>query len=142
PYNTTVLMKAGVNTVVKSDDAELMRHMNHEAAKSLRYGNMPWQDAIKMVTVNPAKELGIYDRVGSIEVGKDADFAVFNGHPFNSFSRCELTIIEGQVVFQRDKQPSAMSTAAAARKLAKPGIGLAKKDVRSKKLDLPDGKSG
>jgi imidazolonepropionase-like amidohydrolase len=142
PYNTTVLNKAGINTVIKSDDAELMRHMNLEAAKSLRYGNMPWQDAIKMVTVNPAKELGIFDRVGSIEVGKDADFAIFNGHPFNSFSRCELTIIEGVVIFQRDKQPSAMSAEAAARKLAKPGMGLAKKDVRAKKLEMPEGKPG
>jgi imidazolonepropionase-like amidohydrolase len=142
PYNTTVLMKAGVNTVVKSDDAELMRHMNLEAAKSLRYGNMPWQDAIRLVTVNPAKELGIFDRVGSIEVGKDADFAIFNGHPFNAFARCEMTVIEGNVVFQRDRQPTAMSEAMAARKLVRPGMGLAKKDVREKDLDLPEGKPG
>ncbi len=142
PFNTTVLNKAGINTVIKSDDAELMRHMNLEAAKSLRYGNMPWQDAIKMVTVNPAKELGIFDRVGSIEVGKDADLAVFNAHPFNSFSRCEYTIIEGNVVFQRSKQPTAMSEAAAARTPAKPGMGLARKPVREKKLELPEGKPG
>jgi len=142
PYNTTVLNKAGINTVIKSDDAELMRHMNLEAAKSLRYGNMPWQDAIRMVTVNPAKELGIFDRVGSIEVGKDADFAIFNGHPFNGFSRCELSIIEGNVIFQRAKQPSAMSATAAARVLAKPGMGLAKKDVRARTLELPAGKQG
>ncbi len=142
PYNTTVLHKAGVNTVIKSDDGELMRHMNLEAAKSLRYGNMPWQEAIKMVTLNPAKELGIADRVGSVEVGKDADFAIFNGHPFNAFSRCEITVIDGVVVFQREKQPSAMSQTAAARKPSRPGMGLAKKDVRARSLDLPEGKSG
>ncbi|QDT52180.1 N-acetylglucosamine-6-phosphate deacetylase [Caulifigura coniformis] len=142
PYNTTVLNKAGINTVIKSDDAELMRHMNLEAAKSLRYGNMPWQDALRMVTVNAAKELGIFDRVGSLEVGKDADLAIFNGHPFNGFTRCEMTVIEGNVVFQRAKQPSAMSPAAAARGPAKPGMGLAKKDVRARKFDLPAGKPG
>ena len=142
PYNTTVLSKAGINTVLKSDDSELMRHMNFEAAKALRYGNMPWTEAIKMVTVNPAKELGIFDRVGSIEVGKDADFAVFNGHPFNAFARCEYTIIEGNVIFDRVKQPTVMSAAAVARKVAEPGLNLAPADVRAKKLDLPEGKPG
>ena len=142
PYNTTVLNKAGINTVLKSDDSELMRHMNFEAAKSLRYGNMAWTDAIKMVTVNPAKELGIFDRVGSIEVGKDADFAVFNGHPFNAYARCEYTIIEGNVIFDRAKQPTVMSVAAAALKPAELGLNLAPAEVRAKKLELPEGKPG
>ena len=109
PFNATALWNAGINIVVKSDDPESMRHLPLEAAKSLRYGNMPEHAALQMVTLNAARELGLDDRIGSLEVGKEADVAVFNGHPFNPFSRCELTVIDGRVRFQRSRQPTAMS---------------------------------
>ena len=137
PYNTTLLNRAGVNTVVKSDNAELIRHMNLEAAKSLRYGNMPFEDAVRLVTLNSARELSLDDRIGSIEVGKDADLAIFNGHPFSPYSRCEWTIIEGEVWFQRAAQPTAMSEAAQQRSASPPAFELASTEVRQRTLELP-----
>ncbi len=135
PYNASLLQQAGANIVIKSDNAELMRHMNHEAAKSLRYGNMPADYALRMVTLNAAQELGLHDRIGSIEVGKDGDLAVFSAHPLDAFARCELTIIEGEVCFQRDQQPTVM-TEEAARRTAPPLL-LAAEQVRAKRLELP-----
>lgn len=112
PHNAALLNEAGVNTVIKSDDWELIRHLYLEAAKTVRYGNMSFDDALRTITINPARELGLEERIGSIEVGKDADIAIFNGHPLNAYSRCEMTIIDGEVYFDRKKQPSVMSEAA------------------------------
>ena len=88
PYNAALLKEAGANIVIKSDDRELIRHLYLEAAKTVRYGNMHPDDALQTITRNPARELGLDDRIGTIEVGKDADLAIFNGHPLNAFSRC------------------------------------------------------
>lgn len=137
PYNTTALWKAGVNVVVKSDDSEVMRHLPLEAAKSLRYGNMPEHAALQMVTLNAARELGLDDRIGSLEVGKDGDVAVFNGHPFNTFARCELTVIDGRVRFQRSRQPTAMSLDSQERSVGPHPLELAPADVRERTLELP-----
>src|SRR5262249_21951325 len=119
PYNAALLSEAGANVVIKSDDAELICHLYQEAAKMVRYGNVAPEAALKMITANSARELGLDNRMGSIEVGKDGDLAVFSGHPFNAFSRCEMTLIEGEPYFIREKQPSVM-TAAAAAATAKP----------------------
>jgi imidazolonepropionase-like amidohydrolase len=137
PYNTTLLHKAGANVVVKSDNAELMRHMNQEASKSLRYGNMPAEAALQMVTLNAARELGLADRIGSIEVGKDADLAIFNGHPLNIFARCEVTIIDGEVCFKRDQQPTAMTSTEQERSKTSPALVLAPSEVRERTLEVP-----
>ncbi|NOX55688.1 MAG: amidohydrolase family protein [Planctomycetes bacterium] len=111
PYNVALLTRAGVNAVLKSDNAELMRHLYQEAAKMLRYGDLPADQALQTITLNAARELKLEGRIGTIEVGKDGDLAIFNGHPLNAFARCEMTIIEGVVYFERQKQPSAMSAA-------------------------------
>lgn len=142
PFNTTLLNKAGINIVVKSDDPELIRHMNLEAAKSLRYGNMPADEAIRMVTLNSARELRLDDRIGSIEIGKDGDLAVFNGHPFSPFSRCELTIIDGEVWFERAVRPTAMSAASQERSAHAAPLVLAPTAVRERRLELPVSESG
>jgi imidazolonepropionase-like amidohydrolase len=71
----------GLNVAINSDDAEMARHLNHEAAKSVKYGGMSEEDALKMVTLNPAKMLHVDDKVGSIKVGKDADVVVWSDHP-------------------------------------------------------------
>ena len=101
PYNAALLTEAGASVCIKSDDAELMRHLNLEAAKMVKYGGVSETQALAMITINPARELGLDGRIGSIEVGKDADIALFNGHPFDAFSRCEMTLIDGEVYFQR-----------------------------------------
>ena len=138
PFNTSMLHAAGVNTVVKSDDAELIRQMNLEAAKSLKYGNMPVQDALQMVTRNAARELGIQSRVGTLEVGKDGDVAIYNGHPFSPFSRVEMTLIEGEIRFQRDQQPTAMTAKGLVRTAKVAPLVLAPPELRAKKLEIPE----
>ncbi|MFG0335315.1 MAG: amidohydrolase family protein, partial [Maioricimonas sp. JB049] len=137
PHNAALLNEAGVNITVKSDNAELMRHMNLEAAKSLRYGNMPPEDALQLVTLNAARELGLEDRIGSIEVGKDGDLAIFNAHPFNAFSRCEMTIIEGEIWYERKGQPTAMSAAAVERSAVPPQWRPAADKKRRRTLEIP-----
>ncbi len=137
PFNTSMLQAAGINTVVKSDDGELIRQMNLEAAKSLKYGNMPMQSALQMVTRNAARELGIHSRVGTLEVGKDGDVAIYNGHPFSPFSRVEMTLIEGEIRFQRDKQPTAMTAQGLERTNNAAPLILADPEVRAQKLDPP-----
>ena len=101
PQNAALLTRAGVRTSIKSDSEELVRHLNLEAAKMVKYGGVTEAEALAMITINPAREIGLDDRIGSIEVGKDADLAVFNAHPLDGYARCELTLIDGEVWFQR-----------------------------------------
>src|SRR5262249_43354351 len=101
PFNAAVLHEAGASVCLKSDSNELMRHLYQEAAKCIKYGGMSEMDALKTITLNGAKQLGIEGRTGSIELGKDADLAIFDGHPLNSYARCEMTLVEGEVYFQR-----------------------------------------
>ncbi|WP_337176514.1 amidohydrolase family protein [Paludisphaera sp.] len=105
PFNAMLMTRAGVSASIKSDSDELIRHLYHEAAKMVKFGGATEEQALAFVTINPAKELGREDRVGSLEVGKDGDVALFNGHPLDAFSRCEMTLIEGEVYFQRDPAP-------------------------------------
>ena len=136
PHNAALLHQAGANAVIKSDDWELIRHLYLEAAKTVRYGNMPPEAAIQAITLNPANELGLSDRLGSIEVGKQADLAIFSGHPLNALSRCEQTLIAGEVYFTRAKQPSIMSEQAATRS-SKPGeLVLPQPEQRVTRVDL------
>lgn len=103
PYNAYILWKNGVNVSINSDSDERMRRLNLDAAKVEKYGGVPEQDALQMVTLNPAKQLGIDKRTGSIEVGKDGDLVIWNKHPFEATTRVETTIIEGEVFFDRAK---------------------------------------
>ena len=143
PHNAALLKEAGANIVIKSDDRELVRHLYLEAAKTVRYGNMHPDHALQTITRNSARELGLDDRMGTIEVGKDADLAIFNGHPLNAFSRCEMTLIEGEVYFMRADVPSAMSAKATKRSSTPPPLKFATQKQRSQPFDLaisPDGK--
>ncbi|NOT48118.1 MAG: amidohydrolase [Acidobacteria bacterium] len=101
PYNAYILWKNGVLVSINSDSDERMRRLNIDAAKVMKYGGVPEQDALQMVTLNPAKQLGIDKRTGSIEQGKDADLVIWNTHPFSSFSHPEITMIEGEIYFDR-----------------------------------------
>jgi imidazolonepropionase-like amidohydrolase len=106
PQNAAMLMHAGVNSTIKSDSGDLMRHMNLEAAKCMKYGGLTANEALRLITLNAARLFGLQGRIGSIEVGKDGDIAVFNGHPLDTFSHCVMTIIEGEVYFRhRDFDP-------------------------------------
>jgi imidazolonepropionase-like amidohydrolase len=103
PYNMAIMNDRGVTVSVNSDSGERIRRLYQEAAMGIKYGNMSETDALKMITLNPAKQLGVEKQVGSIEVGKDADLAVFNGHPFAPASRVEKTLVDGIIYFDRDK---------------------------------------
>ncbi len=101
PYNAYILWKNGVVVSINSDSDERMRRLNLDAAKAMKYGGVPEEEALKMITLNPAKHLGIDKRTGSIEQGKDADIVIWNTHPFSPFSHPEITMIEGEVYFDR-----------------------------------------
>jgi len=101
PWNGYLLWSRGVNAGFNSDDSELARRLNTEAAKAVKYGGVPPVDALKFVTLNPAKSLKVEQRVGSLEVGKDADFVIWNGSPLSPYSACEQTWIEGRKYFDR-----------------------------------------
>ena len=102
PYNAAILVKKGVLTSLNSDDAELMRHLDKEAAKTLKYGNLTETEALALITINPAKQLMIDKRVGSLEVGKDADVLLFDGHPLSNLSKVVKVFIDGHEYFDRD----------------------------------------
>jgi len=104
PHNAALITEAGGNVCIKSDSGEEIRHLYMEAAKMVRYGGASETEALAMVTLNPARELGLDHRLGSIEVGKDADIALFNAHPLDGFAQCQLTLVDGEVVFQRHRE--------------------------------------
>jgi hypothetical protein len=101
PWNNYLMWDRGVNAGFNSDSDELARRLNTEAAKAIKYGGVPREEALKMVTLNPAKSLKIDQWVGSLEVGKDGDFSVWSGTPLSPFSVCEQTWIEGRKYFDR-----------------------------------------
>ncbi|MBI4419473.1 MAG: amidohydrolase family protein, partial [Gemmatimonadetes bacterium] len=101
PYNAALMAERGVVVSINSDDAEEMRHLNQEAAKSMHWGGMSENDALKLVTLNPARQVGVDNKVGSIEVGKDADLVIYAGHPLSVYGVVEQTLVDGQVYFDR-----------------------------------------
>ena len=103
PHAVGLMAKRGVLTAINSDDAERMRRLFHEAAKAVRFGGLSELEALKTITINPAIILGIDKRVGTLEPGKDADLAVFNRHPFDPYTICEMTLVDGEVLFDRAK---------------------------------------
>jgi imidazolonepropionase-like amidohydrolase len=106
PYNAAIMAKKGVVVSLNSDDAELMRRLNTEAAKAMKYGGMTREEALAMVTLNPAKQLGVDNRVGSIEVGKDADLVIYDKDPLSTMSKVQKVMIDGTKYFDRDSNVS------------------------------------
>jgi imidazolonepropionase-like amidohydrolase len=103
PYNAAIMTRAGVVVSMNSDSDERARRLNIEAAKAMHWGELTEEQAMRLITINPAIQLGIQERVGSIEVGKDADVAIWNGHPFSVYSRVDTTFIDGVVYFDRQQ---------------------------------------
>jgi len=102
-YNAAIMKKMGLNVCINSDDAEMARRLNQEAAKSVKYGGMSEEDAWKMVTLNPAKALHVEDRVGSIKVGKDADLVLWSDHPLSIYAKPLKTIVDGIIYYDIDR---------------------------------------
>ncbi len=103
PYNASLMHEVGVLTAINSDDAEMGRRLNQEAAKAVKYGSTSEEDALKMVTLNPAKLLHLDDRIGSIKIGKDADLVLWSAHPLSIYAIVDKTIIDGAIYFDQNK---------------------------------------
>jgi imidazolonepropionase-like amidohydrolase len=103
PYNPCIMHDQGVLTTVNSDDAELARHLNQEAAKSVMYCDMPEAEALNLVTLYAAQQMRVADRVGSIRVGKDADFVIWSDHPLSVYTKAEQTWIDGTKYFDLER---------------------------------------
>ena len=102
PQNAAMLTKVGVNTGINSDDAEMGRRLNQEAAKTIKYGGLTEVQALKLITLNPAKMLHIDDKVGSIKVGKSADLVLWTDNPLSIYAKVNTTIIDGQVYYDKN----------------------------------------
>jgi imidazolonepropionase-like amidohydrolase len=103
PYNAAIMQRVGLNVAINSDDAEMARRLNQEAAKIVKYGGVTEEQALKMVTLNPAKMLHVEDRVGSLKVGKDGDVVLWSDHPLSIYAKALYTIVDGTVYFDREK---------------------------------------
>jgi len=103
PYGAALAAKRGVLVALNSDDTERMRHLFNDAAKTVRFGGLSEIEAVKMLTINPAIIMGIDKWVGTIEPGKDADLAVFSRNPLDPYTVCQMTIVDGKVLFDRDQ---------------------------------------
>ncbi len=103
PYNAAIMHKVGLNVAINSDDAEMARRLNQEAAKIVKYGGVTEEEALKMVTLNPAIMLHVQDRVGSLKNGKDGDVVVWSDHPLSIYAKSLYTIVDGIVYFDRTK---------------------------------------
>ena len=134
PYNAAVLHEKGVLVSINSDDAsgaEIMRRMNTEAAKAVKYGGVSDNDALAMVTLNPAKQLGIDKYVGSIEAGKHADLVIYDRDPLSIYSRVEKVFIDGEEYFDRESDATGRSRFEAEKK------GLLEKEKIDEKQRAP-----
>jgi len=100
-YNAAYCTKNGVLVSINSDSSERVRRLFNDAAKTMKYGDLSKEEALKLVTINPAIQLGVEKIVGSLEIGKHGDIAIFNEHPLSAYTRCDKTIIEGEVYFDR-----------------------------------------
>src|ERR1041385_438481 len=143
PYNGALMHDAGVVVSYNSDSDELARRLNTEAAKAVKYGGVSQEEALKFVTINPAKQLRIDKRVGSLEVGKDADFVVWSGNPLSTYSVCEQTWIDGKKYFDRDEDRMMNKEVQNERAvLVQKVLGTKKSEGGEKKPDMPKFKQG
>ncbi len=102
-YNAAILTRNGVVTSINSDSPDLIRHLYHEAGKTQKYGGLTDDEALALITINPAKQLGVENRIGSIENGKDGDIAIFKNHPLSIYGVPQYTLVDGIVRFDREK---------------------------------------
>ncbi len=127
PYNAAIMAERGVVVSINSDDAEEMRHLNQEAAKTMKWGGLSETEALKLVTLNPAIQLRVQDRVGSIEVGKDADLVVWKGHPLSMQGVVQKTYVDGKLYFDieldRERQAAIRAEKEALMRKHLPGRG-------------------
>ncbi|HYL61305.1 MAG TPA: amidohydrolase [Candidatus Methylomirabilis sp.] len=116
PYNAAIMTRHGVIVSINSDDAEEATHLNQEAAKTMKYGDLSHDEALKLVTLNPAIQLGIDKRVGSVDAGKDADLVIYNHDPLSAYAVVQKTLIDGRIYFDRQRDIAERATREAEKK--------------------------
>ncbi len=131
PYNATLMTMAGVTTAINSDDAEMARRLNQEAAKSVKYGGMSEEAAWKMVTLNPARLLHLDDRMGSVKAGKDADLVLWSANPLSIYAKAEKTMVDGRIYYDREQDEQKKE------RMAEERARLVQKMQQSKKSGAP-----
>jgi imidazolonepropionase-like amidohydrolase len=136
PYNAAICVRKGIVTSLNSDSDELQRHLNYEAAKTMRYGGLTEEEALSLVTLSPAKQLGIDKRVGSIEVGKDADLVLWNTYPLSNYSKAMQVWIDGVKYFDVADDLKARADLAAKKKVL---LDKEKTRQESEKKKTPSG---
>ena len=141
PYNGAILRKTGVFVSFNSDSNELARRLNTEAAKAMKYGDLDPQRALAFVTMGPAYQLGMQHRVGSIEIGKAGDIAIWSGEPMSVYSRCEATYIEGVEYFSLEQDQRRREWAATERQRLMQKV-LARAVDEKKDDEAAEGESG
>ncbi|MEX2397532.1 MAG: amidohydrolase [Balneolales bacterium] len=107
-YNPAIMVENGVLASIHSDSPEVIRHLNHEAAKAVKYGGITKNQALELITINPAMQLGIDDRVGSLEEGKEGDVVIWSHHPLSIYAIAERSFVDGVERFNRDEDPDDM----------------------------------
>jgi imidazolonepropionase-like amidohydrolase len=112
PYNVPIMMRKGVLATINSDSDERVRRLNIDAAKLVRYGGLTDDEALATITINGAKQLGVGNRTGSIEVGKDADVVIWSAHPLSVYSSAETTFIDGEIFFDKKQDRAKQQTLA------------------------------
>lgn len=143
PYNASMMQKQGVLVTVNSDSADLARRLNTEAGKSTKFGGMSPEDAIKLVTINAAKQLRIDGKTGSLEPGKDADFVIWNGNPLSNYTRVNQTWIDGRKYFDRAEDGEARKSFSAQREaIVQKALAERLKDLGKPKEDGEKKSSG
>lgn len=131
PYNAALMTRRGVVVSINSDDAEEATHLNQEAAKTIKYGGLSHDEALRLVTLNPAIQLGIDKRVGSIDVGKDADLVIYNHDPLSAYAVVQKTLIDGRVYFDRQRDIA-----------ERPALEKEKKELLEKEKKASEKKAG
>jgi imidazolonepropionase-like amidohydrolase len=144
PYNAAIMTRRGVVVSINSDDSEEATHLNQEAAKTIKYGGLSRDEALRLVTLNPAMQLGIDKRVGSIDAGKDADLVIYNHDPLSAYAVVQKTLIDGRVYFDRQRDLDGRANLEKEKKalLEKEKKAAAEKKAEEKKPDekKPDDK--
>jgi imidazolonepropionase-like amidohydrolase len=116
PHNVAILLRKGVTATINSDSDERIRRLNIDAARLVRYGDLTEDEALRIITLNGAIQLGIEQRTGSLDIGKDADLAIWTAHPLSVYARVETTFADGEVTFDRARDLAAREALAAERK--------------------------
>src|ERR1700751_2896867 len=140
PYNTELMTRRGGLVSVNSDDAAEGTHLNQEAAKAIKFGGLSHDEALKLVTINPAIQLGIDKRVGTIDVGKDADLVIYNHDPLSAYAVAQKTIVDGRVLFDRDKDIAGRASLEKEKKRKEKNPKKKKPDTTKKPEPKPDDK--